>query len=71
MRNEPGRTLSTKPVERHEEIQVKGERVFVKSVDGSVDEYLISGGEQELWLVRSDGEQREDIRAIKNKLGIG
>ena len=59
------------PVERHEEIQVKGERVFVKSVDGSVDEYLISGGEQELWLVRSDGEQREDIRAIKSELGIG
>ena len=58
------------PAEKHSEIRVSGDKVFVKDADGSIDEYLISGEEEELWLVRSDGEQRKDLEAIKNKLGI-
>lgn len=58
------------PVERHKDIKVVGDRVLVKDVDGSVDEYLISESE-ELWLVRSDREQKQDLKAIKSKLGIG
>jgi len=58
------------PVNRHENIRVVGDRVLVRDVDGSVDEYLISG-DGELWLVRSDREQKQDLKAIKSKLGIG
>lgn len=58
------------PVERHRDIKVVEDRVLVKGIDGNVDEYLISGEEQELWLIRSDREQKQDIRAIKSKLGI-
>ena len=57
------------PVERHQDIKVVGDRVLVKDADGNVDEYLIS--DEELWLVHSDGEQKQDIKAIKSKLGIG
>lgn len=57
-------------VERHKDIQVSRDRVFIKGTDGNIDEYLISGVEQELWLVHSDREQKEGIRAIKNKLSI-
>jgi len=56
------------PVERHGDIKVVENRVFVKDRDGNVDEYLISG--EELWLARSDREQKLDIKAIKFKLGI-
>ena len=58
------------PTERHKDIKVTGDGVFVKGTDGSVDEYLICGEEQELWLIRSDREQRQDIKAIKSKLGM-
>jgi len=57
------------PVERHKGIIVSDDRVFVKDAEGNVDEYLASGSdpeEQELLLVRSDG----DINAIRSKLGI-
>ena len=57
------------PVERHKEIRVVGDRVLVRDADGNVAEYLISEDE-ELWLVHSDKERREDIKAIKVKLGI-
>ncbi len=56
------------PIERHKDIKVVGARVLVKDA-GDVTEYLISEGE-ELWLVRCDKEQKEDIKAIKAKLGI-
>lgn len=59
------------PVDRHKDIKVIGDKVLVKDTEGNVDEYLISGEEEELWLVRSDREQKRDIKAIKNKLGIG
>lgn len=55
------------PVERHHDIKVVGDKVFVKDADGDIDEYLISG--EELWLVRSDRELKQDIKAIKAKLG--
>ena len=57
------------PVERHRDIKVVGDRVLVRDADGNITEYLISEDE-ELWLVRSDKEQREGIKAIKAKLGI-
>ena len=56
------------PIERHKDIKVSGDRVLVKSPGGDVTEYLSS--EEELWLVRCDKEQKEDIKAIKAKLGI-
>ena len=56
------------PVERHKDIKVAGDRVLVRDADGNVAEYLIS--DDELWLVRCDKEQKEDIKAIKAKLGI-
>lgn len=60
------------PVERHQDIKVLGDRVFVRSADGSTDEYLItgSGTEEALWLIRSDKELRQDVKAMKSKLGI-
>ncbi len=59
-------------VERHQNIRVLGDRVFVKNADGSSDEYLItdSGMEEALWLIRSDKELRQDVKAMKSKLGI-
>jgi len=58
------------PVQRHGDIKVVGDRVFVKDIDGSVDEYSIDAiGEQaELWLVRSDQKQNQELTAIKEKL---
>ncbi len=57
------------PVERHGDIKVSEDRVFVRDTDGNVDEYLISGETQELCLIRSDKEQRQDIKAIRKKIG--
>ncbi len=57
------------PVDRHKDIKVIADRVFVKDVEGNTDEYLISG-DGELWPVRSDREQKQDLKAIKSKLGI-
>lgn len=57
------------PVKRHKDIRVMGDRVLVKDTQGNVEEYLISG-DGELWLVRSDREQRQSLKAIKSKLGI-
>lgn len=57
------------PVERQENIKVVGERVFSRNADGSLAEYLMSS-DGELWLIRSDRELRQDIQAIKAKLGI-
>jgi len=56
------------PVERHQNIKVVGDRVFVKDIDGNVDEYLLDS-QGELWLTRSDKKLKADIAAIKNKLG--
>lgn len=57
------------PVERHKDIKVVGDRVFIKDIDGDVEEYLID--EQDgLWLVRSGREQKEALSAIKSKLGL-
>ncbi len=57
------------PVKRHGDIKVVGDKILVKDANGDVTEYLISEGD-ELWLVRSDREQKQDIKAIKSKLGI-
>ncbi len=57
------------PVERHKDIKVAGDKVYVRDVDGDVTNYLILD-EGELWLVRSDKELGADIAAIKSKLGI-
>lgn len=57
------------PAERHSDIRVAGDKVFVKDADGNIDEYL-NLADGELWLVRSDRKQRKDLEAIKNKLGI-
>jgi len=56
------------PVERHSDIKVVGDRVFVKDAEGNIDEYLVSEGE--LWLASSNKQLKQDIRAIKSKLGI-
>ena len=61
------------PVARHEDITVSGDRVFVRDQDGSTDEYLVRilpDGE-ELRLVRSDREIRDDLRTVKDRLGAG
>ncbi len=57
------------PVERHGDIKVMGDRVLVKTVDGCIDEYTIDA-DGELWLMRSSRDERQDILAIKAKLGI-
>lgn len=56
------------PVERHQDIKVVGDRVFIKDIDGDVVEYLLDG-QGELWLVRSDKKLKGDVAAIKNKVG--
>ena len=56
------------PVERHQDIRVVGDRIFVKDTGGSVDEYFLDG--EELWLIRSDKEQKQDLKLIKAKLGM-
>ena len=57
------------PREEHGSIKVAGDRVMVKDDDGNVAEYLaLEDGE--LWLVRSNKGLRQDIAAIKTKLGI-
>ena len=55
------------PVEKHQDIKVAGDKVFVKGVGGDAEEYLVDS-QGELWLVRSDKELREDVAAIRNKL---
>ncbi len=57
------------PVERHRDIKVVGDKVLVRDTDGNITEYLLLDG-GELWLVHCDKEQRQDIKAIKSKLGI-
>lgn len=57
------------PVERHSDIKVMEGRVLVKTADGCIDEYTIDA-DGELWLIRSNREERQDILAIKAKLGI-
>ena len=57
------------PAEKHGNIKVTGERVIVRSSDGSYDEYLV-GSDGELWLCRSNREERQDMALIKEKLGI-
>ena len=54
------------PVERHKDIKVAGDKVFVKDIDGNVDEYLITPTEdgQELWLVRSDKELIKKVKRV-------
>jgi len=64
-----GELYSQTSVDRHKHIKVVGDRVFVKGINGSVDEYLLDE-EQKLWLIRSDKEQKQDIKAIMSKLGI-
>jgi len=49
------------PVEKHQDIKVVVDRVFVRDADSNTDEYLISE-DGELWLVRSD---KELIKKIK------
>ena len=56
------------PAARHGDIRVADGRVFVRELDGSVAEYLVQG--DELWLLHSDQKERQDIQAIKAKLGI-
>lgn len=56
------------PVGRHGDIKVVGDRVLVKGIDGSIEEYLNSDGE--LWLVRAEVALQQDIKAIRSKLGI-
>jgi hypothetical protein len=59
------------PVEKHKDIKVVGNRVFVKDDDGSVDEYLSDAlGEQELWLIRSDKELKQSLARIEAGLSI-
>lgn len=56
------------PVERHKDIKVVGDRVFVRDADGDIAEYLtLEDGE--LWLVHSNKALNEDLKAIRNKLG--
>lgn len=56
------------PVERHKDIKVVGERVLFRAPDGSIDEYVIDNS-GDLWLAHPK-EERQDILAIRNKLGI-
>lgn len=57
------------PVERHGNIKVTHDRVLLKTGDSGVDEYILDA-DGELYLVRSGQEERQDILAIKEKLGI-
>lgn len=57
------------PVERHSYISVCGDLVFFRDTDGYIDEYRILE-DGELLLVHSDKEQIQDIKSIKDKLGI-
>ncbi len=56
------------PVEGHGKIRAVGNRVLVTSNDGT-DEYLMDTS-GDLCLVHSDRDLRQDIAAIKEKLGI-
>ena len=56
------------PVERHKDIKVAGDRVFVRDADGDTAEYLVLE-DGELWLVHSDKALKADVEAIRNKLG--
>lgn len=56
------------PVDKHNNIVVFNDRVFVRDADGSVSEYLILGG-GELWLVQTNKTVNANIAAIKQKVG--
>ena len=64
------------PVEKHKDIKVIGNRVFVKDTEEDVQEFLISEV-GELWLIHSEktlasqiNTLKADIEAIKIKLGV-
>ena len=57
------------PAERHSDIKVTHDRVLVKTEGSGVDEYILDA-DGELWLMRSGQDERQDILAIKAKLGI-
>ena len=57
------------PVEEHQNIKVAGDRVVVIDTGGNIAEYILLE-DGELLLVRSEKEQKQDIKAIKSKLGI-
>ncbi len=57
------------PAERHGDIKIAGDRVLVRDAEGYTSEYLLSA-ESELWLIGSDRALRQDLAAIKDKLGI-
>ena len=56
------------PVDKHGDVKVLGDKVFVRDADGNVTEYLILE-DDELWLVRSDKALKADVKIIKDKLG--
>jgi len=58
---------SETPVERHNDIKVASDKVYVRDADGDNAEYLILE-DGELWLVRSDKKLKSDVEAIKKKL---
>ena len=57
------------PVEEHQNIKVAGDRVVVIDTGGNIAEYILLE-DGELLLVRSEKEQKQDIKAIKSKLDI-
>ena len=57
------------PVEEHQNIKVVGDRVVVRDTEGNIAEYILLE-DGELLLVRSEKEQKQDIKAIKSKLDI-
>lgn len=61
------------PVQEHGNIVVAGDRVYVRSADGTDEYILLANGEMK--LVRSDTANpmaaiHQDLAAIKAKLGI-
>ncbi|KKN58165.1 hypothetical protein LCGC14_0555060 [marine sediment metagenome] len=54
------------PVERHQDIVVDGNKVFVRDAEGTVEEYLVQG--DELWLVRSDKDQVARLKAMETDI---
>ena len=55
------------PVGQHHNIKVSGDKVFVRTEDGSVDEYLLDG--DELWLVKSDKGVRDSLARLETTVG--
>ena len=58
------------PVERHKNIKVRGDQVYIIDDDGDANlEYLIDT-DGELIPAYSEKKLKADIKAIKSKLGI-